>query len=88
MKITSEHISLASGRQLSRLFGTTENTVTAWTMGYSEVSGKVLSRAALIGIPKEVLMKGLDLRRERSEELIKKRKELDEYLSEPLSQAA
>jgi hypothetical protein len=81
MKITSEHISSASGRQLSKLFGTTENTVTAWTMGHSEVSGRVLSRTAAIGIPKEILIKGLDLRRQKSEELMRKRQELDDYLS-------
>ncbi len=88
MKITSEHISSASGRQLSRLFGTTENTVTAWTMGHSEVSGRVLSRTAANGIPKEILIQGLDLRRKRTEELTKKRKELDDYISASQPQAA
>jgi hypothetical protein len=88
MEITSEHISSASGRQLSKLFGTTENTVTGWTLGHSEVSGRVLSRAASVGIPKEILMKGLDLRRERSKDLVQKRQELDDYLSGLVVQAA
>lgn len=88
MKITSEHISSASGKQLSRLFGTAENTVTDWTMGRSEVSGRLLSRAASTGIPKEILLKGLDLRRQKTEELLKKRQELDEYLSTPLPSTA
>lgn len=88
MEITSEHISSASGRQLSKLFGTTENTVTGWTLGHSEVSGKVLSRGASVGIPKEILMKGLDLRRQRMKDLVKKRQELDDYLSALITQAA
>jgi hypothetical protein len=81
MKITSEHISSASGRQLSKLFGTSENTIAAWTVGHQEVSGRVLSRAASAGIPKEILMNGLDLRRQRAEERIKRRQEFDTYLS-------
>jgi hypothetical protein len=81
MKITSEHISSASGRQLSKLFGTSENTIAAWTVGRQEVSGRVLSRAASAGIPKEILMSGLDLRRQRAEERIKRRQEFDTYLS-------
>lgn len=81
MKITPEHISSASGKQLSRLFGASENTITCWTLGHSEVSGKSLSRAAAIGIPKAVLLEGLDLRREKAEESMKRRRELDEYLA-------
>ncbi len=81
MKITPEHISSASGKQLSRIFGTSENTVTAWTLGHSEVSGRVLSRASSIGIPKDVLIAGLDLRRQKTEELMERRQELDNYLS-------
>jgi hypothetical protein len=80
MKITSEHISSASGKQLSKLFSTSENTITDWTFGRSEVSGKVLSRASSTGIPKEVLLNGIDLRRQRFEELLRKRRELDDYL--------
>ncbi len=88
MEITSEHISSASGKQLSKLFGTAENTVTGWALGRSEVSGRVLSRAASVGIPKDVLLKGLDLRRERTKDLVQKRRELDDYLSELVTQAA
>jgi hypothetical protein len=88
MEITSEHISSASGKQLSKLFGAAENTVTGWTLGHSEVSGRVLSRAASVGIPKEVLMKGLDLRRQRAKDLLVKRQELDSYLAGLLPQAA
>lgn len=88
MEITSEHISLASGKQLSKIFGAAENTITGWTLGHSEVSGRVLSRAATVGIPKEILMKGLDLRRERAKDLVQKRRELDDYLSRLVAQAA
>jgi hypothetical protein len=87
MEITSDHISSASGRQLSKLFGVAENTATGWTLGHSEVSGRVLSRAASVGIPKEVLMRGLDLRREKAKDLLIKRQELDSYLAR-LPQAA
>lgn len=88
MEITSEHISSASGKQLSKLFGAAENTITGWTLGHSEVSGRVLSRAASVGIPKEVLIKGLDLRREKAKDLLIKRQELDSYLAELVPQAA
>lgn len=88
MEITSEHISSASGKQLSRLFGTAENTVTQWTLGHSEVSGRILSRATSVGIPKEILMKGLDLRRERAKDVVQKRQELNDYLSRIVTQAA
>ena len=88
MEITPEHISSASGKQLSKLFGAAENTVTGWTLGHSEVSGRVLSRAASVGIPKEILIKGLDLRRERAKDLAQKRRELDDYLSKLVAQAA
>jgi transcriptional regulator with XRE-family HTH domain len=88
MKITPEHISSASGKQLSRLFGTSENTISTWTQGYSEVSGRVLSRAAAIGIPKEVLMSGLDLRRQKAEESLRKRQEFEECLSTLVTEVA
>jgi hypothetical protein len=90
MKITPEHISLATGRQLSQLFDASENTITAWAVGTQEASGRLISRAAAKGIPKEVLVKGLDLRRERAEEIAKKRRELDKHLASvlPATQAA
>jgi hypothetical protein len=81
MKITPEHIRLATGKQLSQLFGASENTIAAWTVGAQEASGRIVSRAAAKGIPKEVLVVGLDLRRKESEEKTKKRQELDELLS-------
>ena len=88
MEITSEHISSASGKQLSKLFGAAENTITGWTLGHSEVSGRVLSRAASAGIPKEILMKGLDLRQQRAEDRRAKRQELDNHLAGLVDQAA
>lgn len=80
MKITPEHISLATGKQLSRLFGTHENTITAWTVGDQEPSGRLISRAAANGVPKEVLVRGLDLRRSADEDKSRKRKELEDFL--------
>jgi transcriptional regulator with XRE-family HTH domain len=76
-KITPEHISRATGKQLSRLFGVSENTITAWTLGQQEASGRHLSRAAETGIPKDVLLLGLDLRRKRAEEAQRLRLELE-----------
>lgn len=80
MKITAEHISLATGKQLCQLFGASENTIAAWTVGAQEVSGRLLSRAAAKGIPKDILMAGLDLRREKAELKSKKQQELGKYL--------
>jgi hypothetical protein len=81
MKITPEHISLATGKQLSRLFGASENTVAAWTVGDQEASGRLISRAAAKGVPKEILVKGLDLRRGADEEKSQKRQELEDFLA-------
>lgn len=84
MKITPEHISLATGKQLSELFDASENTITAWAVGTQEASGRLISRAAAKGIPKEVLVKGLDLRRARVEEMTRKRRELNKHLASVL----
>lgn len=90
MKITPDHISLATGKQLSELFDTSENTIAAWAVGTQEASGRLINRAAAKGIPKEVLVKGLDLRRSRVEEMAKKRRELNKHLASllPTAQAA
>jgi hypothetical protein len=90
MKITPEHISLATGKQLSQLFGASENTIAAWTVGAQEASGRLVSRAAAKGIPKEVLVMGLDLRHKEAQEKARKRRELDILLSvlAPQPQAA
>jgi hypothetical protein len=80
MKITAEHISLATGKQLSRLFGASENTIAAWTVGDQEASGRLISRAAAKGVPKEILIKGLDLRIGQAKEKSQKRQELENLL--------
>jgi hypothetical protein len=81
MKITAEHISLATGKQLSRLFGASENTIAAWTVGDQEASGRLISRAAAKGVPKEILIKGLDLRIDQAKEKSQKRQELESALA-------
>jgi hypothetical protein len=81
MKITAEHISLATGKQLSRLFGASENTIAAWTVGDQEASGRLISRAAAKGVPKEVVVKGLDLRIDQAKEKSQKRQELEGFLA-------
>jgi hypothetical protein len=90
MELTPEHISLATGKQLSRLFGASENTIAAWTVGNQEASGRLISRAARKGIPREILVQGLDMRTNYAIQKALKRQELEELLEtlSPQLQAA
>lgn len=62
-KITPEHIRRALARQVALIFGTTEQTVCNWRLRRYHVSGALLTRAAQrTGVPKGVLLEGLELR--------------------------
>ena len=61
--ITADHIRRALARHIALIFGTTEQTVCNWRLRRNHVSGQLLERAhRRTGIPKSVLLEGLELR--------------------------
>lgn len=63
MKITEEHIRRALARQIALIFNTSEQTVCNWRLRRNHPSGRLLQQASeRIGVPKDVLLRGLDLR--------------------------
>lgn len=82
MTLTPDHIRLATGKQLARLVGVSENTITSWTYGRHSVSGYALERVQTrYGIPKAVLLAGLDARRADATEAVSKQAELEQFLN-------
>jgi len=79
--LTPNHIRRAESRQIAQIFGTTEQTVYNWRSGNSFISGKLLEQASLrTGLPKEVLIRGLDLFREDYRRARDAREEVGEFL--------
>jgi predicted NBD/HSP70 family sugar kinase len=61
--ITAEHIRRALARHIALMFGTTEQSVCNWRLRRNHVSGQLLERASKrTGVPKTVLLEGLELR--------------------------
>lgn len=61
--ITEEHIRHALARQIALIFATSEQTVCNWRLRKNHPSGRLLEQASeRTGIPKDVLLRGLDLR--------------------------
>lgn len=84
MGISEEHIRYATGQQLASLLGVFPQSVSAWTSGRRHVSGRVFERAEVRGIPKDVLLRGLDLRREEARKARRFRDELNSILGEEI----
>lgn len=89
--LTEEHIRHATGKQLAELIGTTESNVSQWTTQKASISGFMLDRAAERGVPKTVLIEGLDLRRKDAETARRFQEEIESFIlsgySEPVGAA-
>ncbi|MEM6836317.1 MAG: hypothetical protein AAF609_05630 [Cyanobacteria bacterium P01_C01_bin.120] len=89
MQITEEHLRYALAKQIALIFDTSEQTVSNWRLGKNHPSGRMLQKACdRTGIPKETLLRGLDLRvldADRNEQL---RVFLDEELAKLSSEQA
>jgi len=85
MQITEEHIRRALARQIALIFDTSEQTVSNWRLGRNHPSGRMLQRACQrTGIPKDVLIRGLDLRARDADRDQEVRGFLDEELAKIL----
>ena len=82
MKITEEHIRRALARQIALIFDTSEQTVSNWRLGRNHPSGRLLQQASeRVGVPKDVLLRGLDLRAQDAD----KDEEIREFLDRELA---
>ena len=83
--LNSQDIRFATGKQLANLFGTSEAIISAWTSGRYQISGRLLERAAAKGIPKNVLLGGLDKRRKDYSRARSAQRNIDEFLNEEIA---
>lgn len=82
MKITIDHIRYATGRQLAELIGTTEDRISQWTSQKVNISETMLNRALTRGVPKAVLIDGMDARRADLDLAREYQAEVESYLFE------
>jgi len=85
MQITENHIRHALARQIALIFDTSEQTVCNWRLRRNHPSGRLLQQASdRIGVPKDVLLRGLDLRAQDAERDEDIRLALDDELAKLL----
>jgi|GEM_PF-5551420 len=81
MDITEQHIRCAKNNQLAQLLDTSPQTVSGWQYGkhYSE---RRINIGVSKGIPKEVLISGIELRRQDAAKANQLQSELATFLDE------
>jgi len=76
---TSDHIRLAKVTQLAELLGTSASVVSVWTHG-GRFAERHLDVAVALGIPKQVLVAGIEARRQDAQLARECQGELNQFL--------
>ena len=82
--LDAEHIRYARANQLARLLGVSLATVSRWNSGSFRSCS--LDAAVAAGVPREVLVVGLDKRRADAERQRSLQTQVDQYLNDLISQ--
>ena len=84
--LDAEHIRYARASQLARLFGVNLATVSRWSSGSHSFRNCSLDAAVAAGVPREILVVGLDKRRADAEQQRSLQAQVDRYLDDLISQ--